>query len=167
MKRPTLRIVLVALGLVFGVTACMQEADPNEVADLSRVAEGPQRYGDDERLDAMQDDCESGELLACDLLWLSSPEGSEYDRVAVTCGGTTEDTGEFCTPYPELDDDGYAPDDSEGLRQLAEQCKDGDMTACDVLFLIAPEGHELEELGYTCGGRADGDVEVDCRSELG
>ena len=171
-------LVAVSLGVLLAAAACMQEADPDDAA-LSRAAEeaeakedelateGPQSYGDDDSLDAMQDDCEGGELLACDLLWLSSPERSAYERVALSCGGTTEETDEFCTPYIELDDDGYAPDDSEGLQDLAAKCKDGDMTACDVLYLILPEGHELEELAFTCGGRAEEGVEVDCRSARG
>jgi len=154
---------------------CAQEADPEDarLADVIEASERststgePQSYGDDPRLDEMQDDCESGELLACDLLYLESPEGSDYERVAVTCGGTSDDEGTFCTPHPEIDESGFAPEGSAGLQPLGTQCKDGNLTACDVLFLIVPDGHELQDVAFTCGGRVEDGAFPDCRTALG
>jgi hypothetical protein len=115
----------------------------------------------------MQDDCEGGELLACDLLFLESPEGSAYEQVAVTCGGTVEDEGLFCTPHPEIDESGFAPANSTGLRPLGVECERGDLTACDVLYLIVPDGHELQDVAFTCGGRVEDGAFPDCRTRLG
>ena len=97
---------------------------------------GPDAYGDDPRLDSMQDDCEAGEMRACDLLFLSTRGGTDYEEVALSCGGTTEVSDSFCSPDPELDETGFAPADSPGLTDLAGQCKDGDPTSCDLLYLI-------------------------------
>jgi hypothetical protein len=128
---------------------------------------GPQAYGDDNRLDSMQDDCEAGELRACDLLFMASTEGSDYEQVAVTCGGDTEDTGEFCTPEPELSETGFAPADSPGLQVLADDCEEGDFTACDLLYLLVVPGHDLENVGFTCGGRIAVGAVPDCRTRFG
>jgi hypothetical protein len=136
-------------------------------AFIGEEGSGPQAYGDDDRLDSMQDDCEAGELRACDLLFLASSEGSEYEEVAATCGGTTEDTGAFCTEEPELSATGFAPTSSPGLDVLAADCEDGDLTACDLLYLLVAPGHELENVGFTCGGRIAVGAVPDCRTRLG
>jgi hypothetical protein len=130
-------------------------------------ADEPEGYGDDPRLDAIQDDCEGGELRACDLLFMETTEGTDYEHVALTCGGTTEVSATFCTPEPELDETGFAPADSPGLQVLASDCKDGDLTACDLLYLLVPEGHDLEDVGLTCVGRVAGGAYPDCRTQLG
>ena len=96
-----------------------------------------------------------------------SNEGSDYEDVALACGGTNEDSDAFCSPEPEVGDGGYAPDDSPGLKVLAEDCKDGDLTACDLLYQIVPLGHELENVGYTCGGKVPMGAIPDCRTQLG
>ena len=128
---------------------------------------GPQTYGDNERLDSMQDDCEAGELRACDLLYMVSSAGSDYEQVAVTCGGTAEESDEFCTSEPEVGASGLAPDDSPGLRVLARECEDGDLTACDLLYVLVRPGHDLENVGHTCGGRIAVGAIPDCRTRLG
>ncbi len=48
-------------------------------------------YGDDPELDALYDDCEAGDLSACDTLYLDSPFGSEYEEFGSTCGGQAEE----------------------------------------------------------------------------
>jgi hypothetical protein len=128
---------------------------------------GPQTYGDDDRLDAMQDDCEDGSMRACDLLFLVAGVDSDYEQTAATCGGTQEDTGTFCGDEAELDDSGFAPADSPGLEVLALDCEEGDLTACDLLYQLVPFGHELENLGFTCGGRIAVGAVPDCRTRLG
>ncbi len=49
--------------------------------------DGPQNYGDDPALDDLYDDCESGDLVACDDLYFQAPLGSEYEEFGSTCGG--------------------------------------------------------------------------------
>lgn len=46
--------------------------------------------GDDERLDALWDSCESGDDTACDLLAFLAPPGTAYEAVGLTCGGRRE-----------------------------------------------------------------------------
>lgn len=51
--------------------------------------------------------------------------------------------------------------DDPVLNQLAQSCFDGDMSACDDLFLQSPSGSAYESYGNTCGGRvAEADVEL-------
>lgn len=45
-------------------------------------------YGDDEAFDAYYDNCGGGDMAQCDLLYLTSPIGSEYEEYGGTCGGT-------------------------------------------------------------------------------
>src|SRR5688572_24947422 len=53
------------------------------------------------------------------------------------------------TPPEPPDDLGADPE----LDALAQSCFDGDMLACDELFLRAPVGSDYEAYGDTCGGR--------------
>jgi hypothetical protein len=39
------------------------------------------------------------------------------------------------------------------MDELAEGCFDGDMQACDDLFLRSPSGSAYEDYGDTCAGR--------------
>ncbi len=52
--------------------------------------------------------------------------------------------------------------DDAALNQLAQSCFDGDMGACDDLFLDSPVASAYEDYGNTCGGRID-EAEVDAR----
>ena len=47
-------------------------------------------YGDDPELDALYDDCAGGDAVACDDLYLNSPQGSEYEQFGGTCGDRFE-----------------------------------------------------------------------------
>ncbi|WP_225754764.1 hypothetical protein [Actinotalea sp. Marseille-Q4924] len=55
-------------------------------------------YGDDPGLDALWDACGGGEAAACDELYSVSGIGTEYERFAMTCGGTREESYEPCAP---------------------------------------------------------------------
>jgi hypothetical protein len=128
---------------------------------------GPQSYGDDEVFDSMQDDCEDGNDRACDLLYFRSSTDSEYERVALTCGGRQDEGDVFCAPETEVDDTGFAPADAPGLAVLATDCEAEDLTACDLLYQIAPTGSDYEDVGFTCAGRVPVGALPDCRTRLG
>lgn len=128
---------------------------------------GPQAYGDDEALDALQDECEDGDGRACDLLYLRSSSESTYESVGETCAGANPAADDFCSDEVELDVDGFAPEDSPGLPILAADCEAGDLTACDLLFSIAPLGSEFEAVGQSCGGRIPTGALPDCRTRFG
>ncbi len=52
--------------------------------------------------------------------------------------------------------------DDPALNALAQDCFDGDMSACDDLFFQAPVDSDYERYGNTCGGRID-EAEVNSR----
>jgi hypothetical protein len=144
---------------------CLTE---EHLADLyGESGTGPQSYGDDERLDSMQDDCEDGNDRACDLLYFRSSTDSEYERVALTCGGRQDEGDVFCAPETEVDDTGFAPADAPGLAVLATDCEAEDLTACDLLYQISPTGSDYEDIGFTCAGRVPVGALPDCRTRLG
>ena len=79
------------------------EENPNELAFSE-----PNDFGDDEILDSLWFDCESGKGSSCDESFSKSPIGSEYEKDGLSCGERPdilhcteldlEDTGQ---PIPE------------------------------------------------------------------
>lgn len=146
-----------------GIDSCFSAEN---VAVLKRE-EGSQSYGDNARLDLMFDGCERGDMRLCDILAFESVIGSAYSEVATTCGGTAAATETSCSPEGAVDSaTGFATSDSPGLVTLSTDCVAGDLTACDLLFLIAPIGTEFENTGYTCAGRIVIGANPDCRTRL-
>ncbi len=43
--------------------------------------------------------------------------------------------------------------DDPTLNQFAQQCYDGDMVACDSLFIVAEDGTPYKAYADTCAGR--------------
>lgn len=77
-------------------------------------------------------------------------------------GDTTDATG--ATDTTAADGNGDLPPgqdprnilgDDEALNDLANQCFEGDMQACDDLFAQTPVDSDLEAYSQTCGGRID------------
>lgn len=60
---------------------------------------GAQSYGDHPVLDGLWDSCATGAMDDCDELWWMSPEGSEYETFADTCGNRYEG-GYWCGEEP-------------------------------------------------------------------
>ncbi|MDH3296569.1 MAG: hypothetical protein OER95_19785, partial [Acidimicrobiia bacterium] len=163
---------VLAVGDTAADVAAMRNAmescfDEEDAAFIRRdVGSGPQNYGDDERLDALYDECTAGDERTCDLLWVATAEGSEYSEVAFDCAGRGATTTGLCTPDIELDLDGYADMTSPGAAELSDECRAGDATACDLLAAVAPPGSKSEELGYTCGGILPSTALPDCRTVM-
>jgi hypothetical protein len=97
-----------------------------------------------------------------------------------TDDGATDDSGDDSTDDDSADDSGddsggaageptEPPDlDDEGEADLAAQCFDGDLAACDRLYLETPIGSDGEAYGATCGGRLDNqDSAALCEQTLG
>jgi len=114
----------------------------------------PTERGQDPRLDVLWEDCADGDLDACDRLYRESPAGSDYERFGDTCGNRTEG-GAWCS---EASDAAASPGygDDPYLDGLWKACAEGNMTACDALYLEAPTGSGYEEFGYTCAMTTDG-----------
>lgn len=51
----------------------------------------PQKVGDDPQLDQMAASCRAGSGPSCDRLFDLAPLGSEYESIALTCGGRTSE----------------------------------------------------------------------------
>jgi hypothetical protein len=52
--------------------------------------------------------------------------------------------------------------DDEGLDSYAERCHDGDMQACDDLYVLSDVMSPYEQYGVTCGGRVKAASLVSC-----
>ena len=122
-------------------------------------------YGDDPALDALYDACTGGDMVACDELYWGSPIGSEYEALAASCGGTTEEfSGGSCESGGGLP---FTYGDDDALDADWDACADGDMDACDDLYIWSPIGSEYEAFGNTCGGRSEDELFGGCAAELG
>lgn len=75
---------------------CAGVSVPPSPPDDDPVTDGANTYGDDPILDALWDECEAGDMVACDDLWWGSPSDSEYEAFADTCGWRNE-PGAWCS----------------------------------------------------------------------
>lgn len=123
--------------LVFGVLAASLAPF---VDDISEGFEGGFEEGFEQDLTVLRDDCDAGDLAACDQLYFQSPFGSDDEAFGSTCGGTQEERNGSCA------------DGDVDLGALREGCEQGDLEACDDLWFQAPFGSDDETFGSTCGG---------------
>ena len=102
----------------------------------------------DEIVDAYRSDCADGDMLSCDLLYLSSPFGSDDEEFGATCGGRTD--GSSANSCENLADPEDLTDDQPTLEEIddayREDCADGDMNACSELFVNSPPESDDERL---------------------
>jgi hypothetical protein len=90
-----------------------QEAGTGQWCGLSAAAEPtvptsgepvpPDGLGTDPALDALAQSCYAGDMAACDELYGSAEDGSEYQRYGDTCAGRQpENTGRYCTSLQDV-----------------------------------------------------------------
>jgi hypothetical protein len=120
--------------------------------DEPEIDDEPFDYGDDEELDLLYEECEAGDMVACDDLYYDSPPRSAYEDFGSTCGERGGHLFGECAA--ELDDEDAEEPDAD-LDSLRASCAEGDMEACDDLYFDSPVGSDEEEFGSTCGGRQD------------
>ncbi|OWY59779.1 hypothetical protein B7486_72730, partial [cyanobacterium TDX16] len=58
------------------------------------------------------------------------------------------------------------PLESDEFDALGASCEEGDLGACDALYLVTPVGSDAEAYGTTCGGRVDDDLAGTCGEEF-
>lgn len=75
------------------------------------LSDEPFTYGDNDELDELWADCESGDGSACDRLWEIAPVGSNYEEFGVTCGHRPELLNCSEELWPEVDPDAQLEDD--------------------------------------------------------
>jgi hypothetical protein len=140
------------------VEGCLRPSEWVEVSEFLTIEGedfGYSSYGDDPTLDALYDGCVAGSLADCDMLFLGSDFGSEYENMAVTCGGLTEKIDVTATCMIALQDFSEADD-------LAAQCEGGFYIACDAYFTVTVVGSEEEALAASCGGIREPNVTTLC-----
>ncbi|WP_298806308.1 hypothetical protein [uncultured Pseudokineococcus sp.] len=150
-------LAVVVGGAALAVTGARAAWDALGDGSFFGLEEG-ERYGDNPVLDALWDDCEAGDGLACDDLFDSSGFGTAYETFGLTCGKrfTEASAPEWCED--ELDGatrvrDDARPADDAVLDRLRDGCAEGDGVDCDELYALAEEGSDDERFGVTCGER--------------
>ncbi len=126
----------------------------------------PFGYGDDAELDALYDDCQGGDLVACDDLYYASPIDSDYEFFGATCGGRSDEISGFCADPLEFGGDAFSYGDDPILDALWDDCEAGVLRACDDLWWDSPVGSEYEAFAESCGGRSAEPLYADCEAEL-
>lgn len=157
-SRPRLgRMVALVAGLIIilggagGAIWWLLLGGPGGVGEDSQAGQGT--YGSNVALDDLWDRCKAGVLADCDELYFASPSGSEYERFGASCGNREGSPG-LCAPRgddPRELEGGFGSDPELDLLWL--ECDEGNMFACDDLFLESPPGTAYEEFGASCGNR--------------
>lgn len=149
-------------GFLFYITdpqeGCLRPAELSAALENMTIqAEdlGYSSYGDDPTLDTLYDGCADGSLADCDMLFLVADFGSEYEKMALTCGELIEEIDITATCMSALQDFSEAED-------LATQCENGFYIACDAYFLVTVVGSEEEALAASCGGIREPDATTPC-----
>ncbi len=140
--------------MVDPVDGCLS---PQEIAGLTPSdGDWPMTIGSDVGLDMLHDGCTSGSFADCDMLWITSPPGSEYETAAEACGGVNEPIDFMLTSciahhgaFTELD-------------VVRADCEKGFFPACDLLYYSSAPGSDDEEFGMTCGDRRTPNASAAC-----
>jgi hypothetical protein len=127
---------------VAAIAACVSLRDMERLG----AASTNQTFGDSPHYDALWRRCETGDFLACDLLYTHSDMGTEYEEFGRSCGSRSEPDpiGELCI---------FLHGDGPNLDQLHTECLDGDFAACDGLYGFSAVGSDYAQVGATCGNR--------------
>jgi hypothetical protein len=151
-----------------GATEPRRTSQPDRLGGARHPGSGrhDRRRGGGRELDELWDECDGGDGDACDLLFLRSPFGSEYEEFGRTCGGREDD--DFFGVCGEGLDAGLPSEygDDPELDVLWDACDGGDLGACDDLWFSSPAGSAYEEFGATCGDRVEEGF-ADCESRAG
>ncbi len=80
-------------GVLYGMigSGCLSARELELLVTTPLVGGGevgqPSTFGDDPSLDRLWSECDSGDLVGCDILYSGVPIGSDYEDFAATCGG--------------------------------------------------------------------------------
>lgn len=124
-------------------------------------------YGDDATHDALYDGCVGGDDRACDLLYLLSAPGSGYESITLDCAGRGIGPNDACSLEVNIDQaTGLAPAGDPGVAALVDDCRAGDLLACDLAYQIASNEDPLAQVAFTCGDRVAIGGLPNCRTAL-
>ena len=124
--------------LMLAVAACGDDATVTTVS-------GGVLVGNDV-LEELGERCGGGDYYACDVLYQASDVGSEFESFGDSCGGRGVPDEAFCAVAYGLTID---------LGAMQDDCADGDMFACDMLYIYSEFGSIEEAFGDNCAGRGD------------
>lgn len=146
------------------------EISPNWCGEASPNADTA-FYGADGHLDQLWDLCAEGDMMACDTLYQESPLGSDYETFGGSCGGLHEDGYEYWCDTESSDGAEADPAGSFGedpyFDELYRACDNGDMAACDTLYIESPMGSEYEAFAGSCGGLYEESYGYWCEASAG
>lgn len=137
-------------------------AEPSAIIDPSEQ---------DAQFDSLAEACFGGAFDACDQLYQQTPVGSTYETYGATCGGRIEErVNGGCQQVDEIGSNlGASPSsviDEYGSNaqfdDLALQCGQNDLGACDELYAVTPVGSSYEAYGATCGQRSETELNGGC-----
>jgi hypothetical protein len=95
--------------------------------------------------------CLAGDNVACDLVYLLSPIGSDEEAIGLDCGGRGATEGVGCSGYDPATSTAYGYGDDPLLDGLWDLCAAGNRDVCDQLYFISPVGSSYETFGDTYG----------------
>lgn len=72
-------------------------SDRDAELDFDEELDGDSNGSENARLDALYDDCDDGDMEACDDLYWDSPVDSFYEEFGSTCGNRERETRGDCT----------------------------------------------------------------------
>lgn len=86
----------------FGATCGDRAEAPGSCFILGGISDPAEdgAFGSDLVLDLLWTECEAGNMIACDDLYLGSPVGSEYEEFGATCGGEGNADGNCVSRFP-------------------------------------------------------------------
>lgn len=152
--------IVLAGGVGFSGYLLWPQLSSGSSSSEETVDASPGEYGSDSRLDALWDRCEVGDFPACDELYATSPEGSDYERFGETCGARGQEKPGLCETLGGAEAPSDSVDSDLELDLLQAECDGGNFQACDDLFLASDPGSRDEDFGATCGDR--GPAEGNC-----
>jgi len=124
--------------LMLAVAACGDDATVT-------TASGGVLVGNDV-LEELGERCGDGDYYACDVLFHASELGSEFESFGDSCGGRGVPDEALCAVAYGL------TIDRAGMQ---DDCAEGDMFACDMLYIYSEFGSIEEAFGDNCAGRGD------------
>ena len=153
-----LRMRAIITSLVLVLSACSGSDLPSGAGSSAATpdAAAPAQQSEAEVLEGMRSECAASDYMVCDVLYFAAPADSELEAFGDTCGERVSPSGGWCVDQFDVPLD---------LGQLQSACGDGDMVACDGVFIHTEADTTEEAFGQTCGGRIE--TNRPCVIELG
>lgn len=157
-----LAITLIIVGFLLAVGSISDDGAPPGLPGENRDHDAPPVEIEESTLEPLVAQCQNGVMASCDLLGAVATPGSEAAAIASSCAGHLEDgvtyePGMCSRELPPAKADSGEDEVHEfpqpDVAELRQGCTDGDMMACDQLWLVG--NLDDEKIAETCGGRRE------------